>query len=126
MNDGTLTLRQQRCLFTRLICELGVWAFQQPGVELAFGEVVRTRTQAIINANKGVGIGNSLHLDGLAVDFMLYINGVYMDDSTAHKFLGDKWKSMHPLNRWGGDFKDDHGKPKPDGNHYSSTRGGIK
>jgi len=120
-----LTLRQQRCLFTRLVCEFGVWAFNN-GYELSFGEVERGIAQAKANAASGAGIANSLHLLGLAVDFNLYIAGVYQEDSEAHAPLAAKWKSMHSLNRWGGDFKDRHGNPKPDGNHYSSERGGVK
>jgi hypothetical protein len=112
-----VTLREQRCLFTRLICEFGLWAFQQ-GYELAFGEVVRTKAQAQQNAGSGTGISNSLHLDGLAVDFNLYINGVYQESSEAHAPLGAQWKSMHSLCRWGGDFR------KPDGNHYSLEHNG--
>jgi hypothetical protein len=121
-----MTLREQRVLFTRLICEFGVWAFQN-GYNLAFGEVVRTKAQAVANSTSGAGISNSLHLDGLAVDFNMYLDldrdgteDDYVTDSALHKPLGEKWKSMHPLNRWGGDFK------KPDGNHYSSTRGGVQ
>ena len=56
---------------------------------------------------------NSLHHLGLANDLDLYFNGVYLTRTEDHKFSGDKWKSMHPLCRWGGDFK------HPDGNHYS-------
>lgn len=121
-----MNLREQRCLFTRLICELGVWAFEQPGIELAFGEVVRTQAQAQANAASGAGISQSLHLDGLAVDFNLYINGMWQQNTEAHKFLGDKWKSMHPLCRWGGDFKRADGSSKPDGNHYSTEWMGRK
>lgn len=124
-NETSLTLRQQRCLFTRLLGELTVWAFAN-GYELALSEVRRRPETAAANAASGKGIANSLHLDGLAADFDLYINGVYQSDSLAHTPLGEKWKSMHPLNRWGGDFRDRNGNPKPDGNHYSSERGGVK
>lgn len=120
-----LTLREQRCLFTRLIGELIVWAFAN-GFELAFGEVKRTVAQANANALSGAGIANSLHLLGLAVDFDLYIGGVYQAQSERHAVIGAKWKSLHALNRWGGDFRDKTGMPKPDGNHYSSERGGVK
>jgi len=115
-----MTLREQRCLFSRLICQLGVWIFEQPGYEVAFGEVVRSKAQANANAVSGSGISNSLHLVGLAADFDLYINGEYQVDSRAHKTIGTKWKSMHPFCRWGGDFT------KPDGNHYSTERDGVK
>jgi len=116
-----VTLREQRVLFTRLVCEFGVWVFSLPGYEIAFGEVKRSKLQAQANASNGTGINNSLHLEGLAVDFDLYIRGVYQPNSESHYELGQYWKAMHMLNRWGGDFK-----PRPDGNHYSSERGGVK
>lgn len=119
-----MTLREQRVLFTRLICEFGVWAFEN-GYSLAFGEVVRTKAQSTQNAETGAGISNSLHLLGLAVDFNLYLDldhdgeqDDYAADSELHRPLGEKWESMHQLNRWGGRFGD--------GNHYSSTRDGVK
>jgi len=115
-----MTLREQRCLFTRLVCEFGLWVFTQPGYEVAFGETKRSPQQAKANAEAGKGIKNSLHLLGLAVDFDLYIDGKYQTRSEAHAPLGEKWKSMHELARWGGDFR------KPDGNHYSLERGGVK
>lgn len=116
-----LSLRQQRILFTRLIAELIVWVYDNlPGYELTFNEVVRPQAQADANAASGAGISNSLHLVGLAADLNLYIDGVYQTSSNSHKPIADKWLSMHPLNRWGGNFK------KPDGNHYSSTRNGIQ
>jgi len=63
-----VTLREQRILFTRLVCEFGVWVFSLPGYEIAFGEVKRSKLQAQANASNGTGINNSLHLEGLAVD----------------------------------------------------------
>lgn len=66
----------------------------------------------------------SLHPHGLAVDMNLYKVGAdgrrtYLRSTSAHAPLGEFWKSLHPLNRWGGDF------PNPDGNHYSITHWGL-
>ena len=58
-------------------------------------------------------MANSCHYIRLAADLNLFIGGVYQDTTEAHRPLGEKWKTMHPLARWGGDF------PRPDGNHYS-------
>lgn len=120
-----MTLREQRCLFTLLIARLIIWANER-GYELAFAEVKRSQQQANANAASGAGISNSLHLLGLAGDFDLYIGGEYQTRSEAHAEIGTHWKTLHPLNRWGGDFKNAKGQPKPDGNHYSSERGGVK
>jgi hypothetical protein len=54
------------------------------------------------------------------VDFNLFVAGVYMTNSGAYKPIGEYWKSLNPLNRWGGDFT------KPDGNHFSMEHEGVK
>jgi len=87
---------------------------------VAFNEVVRMPIQAKANAENGVGIANSLHLIGLAVDFLLYIDGDYQYESEAYTKIGEKWESMHALCRWGGRFA------KSDGNHFSSERDGVR
>lgn len=115
-----MTLREQRILFSRLISELVLWVNQQPGYACAYDQVKRTATEAAENAKKGTGISRSLHVDGLAADLLLYMDGVYQERSESHAFIGKQWKRMHPLARWGGDFS------KPDGNHYSLERGGVK
>lgn len=114
-----MKLREARCLFSRLISDLVLWAFEQ-GYEVSYEEVKRSKAQADANAASGAGISNSLHLDGLAADLNLYIGGEYQPTSEAHAEIGAKWKTMHPLCRWGGDFR------KPDGNHYSIEWEGRK
>lgn len=96
------------------------------GYQYALGQVVRTEAEAAANAIAGTGIRRSLHVDGLAVDINLYRDGVYLEDSSAHLMFGNFWKSLGPLHRWGGDFKDAQGRPKPDGNHYSIEYQGRK
>ena len=113
-----MTLGEKQRLFMRLLGEFLVWVFQQPGYAVAGGELERSKAQALTNAASGAGIANSLHLLRLAIDLLLFIDGVYQTDSAAYKAMGEKWKSMHPLCRWGGDFS------KPDGNHFSLTHEG--
>ena len=118
---AVLTLAQQRQLFSRLLGELLVWAENnRPTYAIAINEVVRTQAQANANAASGAGISHSLHLLGLAADLLLYIDNVYREDTDSYRDLGNKWKSLHPLNCWGGDFS------KPDADHFSSTRDGIR
>jgi len=123
-----LTLKQQRILFTRLFSEFVLWCFDN-GFDVAYDQVKRTELEAKANAATGAGIAQSVHIDGLAGDLLLYINGDYQQSSEAYAPLGRKWKSMHPLCRWGGDFKIvKKGKtiPKPDGNHFSTEWQGRK
>lgn len=90
---------------------------------------MRTKGEADANAASGAGIANSLHTLGLAVDLLLYKNGVWQTDSAVYKDLGIWWKSFSAWHRWGGDFttiKDGKVVPKPDGNHFSIEHNGVK
>lgn len=118
MNES-LTLGQKQRIFTENIGMLIRYAYVQ-GYELSFGQALRTKAEAQANADSGAGISNSLHLISLAVDFNLFRDGKYLSASEDHTQLGSYWKSLHPLNRWGGDFK------KKDGNHYSMEHNGVK
>jgi hypothetical protein len=116
-----MTLRQQRSLFARLLPRLLDYIHDQ-GFECTLGETIRSPSQAQANVASGKGIANSLHLVGLAIDINLFdVNGKYLVNTSDHKFAGEYWKSLHPLARWGGDFK-----PKADGNHYSLEWQGRK
>jgi D-alanyl-D-alanine carboxypeptidase-like protein len=112
-----VTLSEKQRLFTKLIGQLIAWAYAN-GFELTFGEALRTKEQAALNAKNGVGIANSLHLIKLAIDLNLFIGGEYQTDSAKYKPLGDFWKSLHPSCAWGGDWGD--------GNHFSFSHQGVK
>ena len=127
-----MTLGEKQRLFTLLFAQFIIWAYEND-YELSFGEILRTQTQANANQASGKGISDSLHLLKLAGDLNLYLDSskeadedIYQSDSEAYRPLGEKWKSMHPLCRWGGDFKDKEGNPKPDGNHFSLEHEGRK
>lgn len=114
-----MTLSEKQRLFTKLLGQLIAWAYQN-GFELTLGEGYRTPEQAKLNADKGIGIRNSLHCERLAVDLNLFVGGVYCPDSAAYARLGEYWKSLHPMCRFGGDFR------KPDGNHFSFSPDGKR
>ena len=98
-------------IFTSNIAELIIWAYKA-GYELTFGESFD---------DDGVGhIRNSNHYIRLAQDFCLFWGDKYLKDSESYRRLGEKWKSLHPLNRWGGDFD------SKDGNHFSMEFEGRK
>jgi hypothetical protein len=112
-----MTLGEKQRLFTRYIGMLITFAYKQ-GFELTFGDAYRSPEQAALNAKSGKGIAKSLHCERLAVDFNLFINGVYQQDTSAYHPLGEFWEGLDPLCRWGGRFK------KKDGNHFSLTHEG--
>lgn len=113
--DMTETLSQKQQRFTKMIGQLIAWAYAN-GYGLTFAEAYRTPEQAALNAKKGSGISNSLHTKRLAVDFNLFKNGVFLQNTEDHKPLGIYWESIGGT--WGGRFND--------GNHYSLTHGGVK
>jgi len=101
-----MTIGETQRLFVQLISKLIEYAYQQ-GWAFTFGESFRI---------DGKGhMPNSLHYERLAVDMNLFVNNVYItgDDPVWH-LLGDFWKSLHPLCRWGGDIV-----KKMDYNHFS-------
>lgn len=114
-----MTLSDKQREFTLAVAALITWAYSQE-YELTFGEAYRTPEQAALNAQNGTGIANSLHTKRLAVDLNLFVGGEYQVNSEAYRPIGDKWKTLSPLARWGGDFT------KPDGNHFSFEHEGVK
>ncbi len=115
-----MNLRDLQSLHVKLTAQLIDWAYAH-GYELTWGETLRTKEQAEANAASGAGIKNSLHLVKLAVDLSLFKNGVFLTNKSDYQPLGDYWKTLHPLCRWGGDFT-----PKPDSDHFSITYNGVK
>ena len=116
----TETLRQKQSRFARSVPLLLQYIFAR-GYECTLGEAWRTQAQAQANAASGAGIANSLHIERLAIDINLFLNGIYLADSESHRPFGEFWKSLGPDYCWGGDFK-----PNADGNHYSIGYQGRK
>lgn len=113
-----MTLSEKQQLFTIMVANLIQWA-ETKGFRLTFGEAYRTPEQAALNARKGSGISNSLHTQRLAVDFNLFINGVYQTRTEAYAPLGEYWESLGGA--WGGRFRSN-----PDGNHFSLEHNGVR
>jgi hypothetical protein len=116
----TMTLGEKQKLLPQLVAKLITFAYEN-GYQLTFGEALRTPEQAKLDAQKGIGIENSLHTIKLAIDLNLFKNGTYLTSTGDYKPLGDYWKTLHPLCRWGGDFKS-----RPDGDHFSITHEGLE
>lgn len=117
-------LWQARCEFTRAIAALVTWADTDPamsGYEVAFGEGYVALTDAADGDYDGPHMKDGGHYTGLGMDLLVYNHiGVPIRDSAhpAYQRLGEKWRRIHYLARWGGDFA------KVDANHFSFARDG--
>ena len=113
-----MSLNEKQARFTSKIAQLIVWA-NDNGIYLIGSELFRTPEQAEINAAKGVGIKNSVHRKKLALDMYVYKGGKILWSGPEYKQVADKWKTMDPDARWGGDFR------RRDVYHYSFIHGGV-
>lgn len=92
------------------------------GYTTTLGEAWRTAEQALLNAQHGLGIANSLHGLRLAGDLNFFKDGKWVKDGTKLSDIGSWWKSLGTDHYWGGDFT----HIPADGNHFSiSPDGGI-
>ena len=98
-----MTLNEKQTEFTNCIARLISWAFDND-IKVILAEAYRTKEQAEIYALSGKGIRNSAHCYKLAVDLFVFTGSTVSWDSDDYEDLGKKWKTMHPLARWGGDF----------------------
>lgn len=114
-----MSLSKTQREFTLCISKLISFAYEK-GYELTFGDAFRDpRVHGEFKEKKSYSAAASVHKIRLAVDFNLFINNQYVTDSESYAELGEYWKSLHELARWGGDFSN------PDGNHFSFTYWGV-
>lgn len=126
-----MTLREAQVIFIKNVPALISKIFTD-GYECTYGETWRPYVMAWINAKPkgctlkiitpdgiesiypelvgGTGVLTSLHINRTAIDLNLFKDGTFLTTTEAHKPFGDYWETLHPLNRWGGRWKD--------GNHY--------
>lgn len=114
-----MTLNEKQALFTETVAEWMVWCFHN-GYPIILAEAFRPPELAAIYAAEGRGIRNSNHTKKLAVDVFRVVDGVVTWDLAAYEPIGYKWKCMHELARWGGDFRN------RDAVHFSFEHRGIK
>jgi hypothetical protein len=112
--------------FAKTWAQFSLWIYSQPERSFTYGEAYRTPEQAQLNADAGIGIANSVHCKRLAIDINLFLDGELTWNVEDYRELGEKWKTMHPLARWGGDFKGKSGRPRPDAVHFSFEWEGVK
>lgn len=113
---ANLTLGQKQRRFSLMIATLILYAYDK-GYEVTLGDAYRDpRLHGAIGEKKGYGHPKSGHKIRLAQDLNLFNQGVFLDSTEDHKFLGEKWEAMG--GSWGGRFGD--------GNHYSLEHEGVR
>ena len=118
-----MSLGAKQRMFTKMVGDLIAYAYLH-GYELTFGDAYRDprvhgEQGAIKHGENGkriYGRKNSNHKIRLAVDFNLFKDGVYLQETSDHEFLGLFWEEMGGA--WGGRFED--------GNHYSLEHNGRR
>jgi hypothetical protein len=120
-----MRLGEKQELFSQLLPRLLDEAHRL-GYQVRLKELYRPEEMAEIYAKRGVGIKDSVHCIGLAIDFILFRDGQPLWDSIDYTEVGEFWEGVHPLCRWGGRFLDYKGDPAPDGCHFSLEHGGVK
>lgn len=113
-----MTLGEKQRLLVQLIAKLIEFAYAN-GYQLTLGDAFRDpRVHGAMGIKLGYSHPNSNHKQRLAIDFNLFKDGVFLQNTEDHRPLGEYWESLNPLCRWGGRFND--------GNHYSIEHDGIK
>lgn len=103
-----MTLSDKQKIFTKNIGLLIAHAFAN-GYDLTFGEVYRTLEQQKIYFDTGRSkTMDSRHIQRLAVDFNLFVNGELKNKPVDFFALGEYWLTLHPDNVWGGDWNRNH------------------
>ncbi len=108
-----MKLWEKQSIFSQNVAKL-LQFISAHGFNATFGETYRTPEQALLDSKSGKGIAKSLHCERLAIDLnLLDRGGQYLTDKCQYQPFGEYWKSLHPSNKWGGDF------PKlVDSNHF--------
>jgi hypothetical protein len=113
-DDPALSRYQQRCA-QALSFFIGRIPQAYPNLQVTLGEAHRPTWVAAEYARRGMGIATSLHTQRLAVDLMLFENGVYQTNGERYRPLAVLWKAVAPafgvVPGAGIDFND--------GNHFS-------
>ena len=92
------------------------------GYGIRLRELQRTKEQAAIYAKAGKGIRNSNHINCLAIDLYITLNGELLWDGDEYVVLAKEWKERDVPgceHCWGGDFKN------RDVYHYSIRHHGV-
>lgn len=105
-----MKLSEKQQIFTQNIGKLIEFA-RCNNIGLTFGHAWRSNEEQLRLVQEGKSqTMNSNHLNRLAVDFNVFIKGKLTWKWEDIKPLGDYWETLHPLNRWGGDWNKNNKK----------------
>lgn len=99
-----MRLSDQQWVFLQHVAALINYAYLK-GYKLTGGELWRTKYQHQRNlATNKSRAKRSLHMDRLAIDMNLFVDGEVIHDKKhpAWQDLGDFWESLDEKNEWGG------------------------
>ena len=100
-----MSLVPEQAAFLLDVCRLIQYATSQ-GWTITGGELYRTLEQQQIHVKAGRSkTMNSNHLRRLAIDLNFFKDGKLVWDKNTIAPLGSYWETLHPKNRWGGNFK---------------------
>lgn len=112
-----MTLGEKQELFMWLLPRLLDKAHEM-GYKIRGGDLFRDpRVHGAIGEKKGYGHPRSGHKNKLAIDLLLFKDGVYLTATEDYRPLGEWWEKQHLFSRWGGRFND--------GNHFSFFHEGV-
>jgi len=105
-----MKLSDQQALFTKNAVNLIQYLTESLGWKVVMGEVWRREvTQKWLLEKGWTRTLKSDHLKKLAIDLFVWIEGIFLDNAEENKEImasaGNYWKSLHPQNYWGGDYK---------------------
>ena len=76
------------------------------GLVVTAGEMYRTPEQQALYVKSGRSqTMRSNHLRRCAFDLNFFLNGKLLYDTKVLQPVGDYWESLHPKNRWGGNWR---------------------
>ncbi len=92
---------------------LEMWMIRQ-GYKFTDGEAWRSDEQQELYFDAGLSNvkERGAHGNRLAKDYNIWVDGTLTYSKELLKPIGEYWKSLHPLNRWGGDFMVGQGSKK--------------
>ena len=100
-----MSMVQEQAAFLLDTCKLIQFATDE-GWTVTGGELARTPEQQAIYFKTGRSkTMDSIHLKRCAIDLMFFKDGKIVWDRAQLAPVGAFWESLHPKNRWGGNFK---------------------